>query len=99
MRFVKPLDTEKLDEVADRFTNVVTLEESSTVGGFGSGVLEYFADKGYGSKVLRIGLPDEFVDHGTQKELHRILEIDPEGITDKVKVFLKGENRVREAIV
>jgi 1-deoxy-D-xylulose-5-phosphate synthase len=99
MRFVKPIDKEKLDDIAARFSNIVTLEESSTVGGFGSGVLEYFADQGYSSKLLRIGLPDEFVDHGTQKELHRILEIDPQGITEKVKVFLKGEKRVRKAIV
>ena len=88
MRFIKPLDNELLDYVAGKFTKIVTLEENSIVGGFGSGVVEYLTDKRYKGDVLRIGLPDEFVDHGTQQELHAILGIDPEGITKRVKEFL-----------
>ena len=87
MRFIKPMDTEMLDEIASRHNKIVTLEESTLVGGFGSGVLEYFVEKNYKNDVLRIGLPDKFVDHGTQKELHSLLEIDPEGIAKKVKSF------------
>ena len=89
MRFVKPLDTEMLDNISSRFEKIVTLEESSIIGGMGAGILEYFSEKNYKNDVLRIGLPDKFVDHGTQEELHKILEIDPNGIKEKVKKFLK----------
>jgi len=89
MRFIKPLDETLLDEIAARFRKVITLEENSIVGGFGSGVTEYFADKQYKCDVLRIGLPDKFIDHGTQKELHELLEIDPKGITKKTIEFVK----------
>lgn len=97
MRFVKPLDTDILDECAERFGKIVTLEESTIVGGFGSGLLEYFAEKNYKNEILRIGLPDQFVDHGTQEELHRIIGIDPKGIAEKVKLFLS--KNIDEGIV
>ena len=87
MRFIKPLDTKILDDIAARHNKIVTLEESTLTGGFGSGVLEYFTEKNYKNDVLRIGLPDRFVDHGTQKELHHLLEMDPEGIVKRVKSF------------
>jgi 1-deoxy-D-xylulose-5-phosphate synthase len=87
MRFIKPLDTKILNDIAARHNKIVTLEESTLTGGFGSGVLEYFTEKNYKNDVLRIGLPDRFVDHGTQKELHHILEMDPEGIVKRVKSF------------
>jgi 1-deoxy-D-xylulose-5-phosphate synthase len=97
MRFAKPLDTNLLDRIAKKHSKVITLEESTVVGGFGSGVLEYFAEKNYKCDVLRIGLPDNFVDHGTQAELHHLLGIDPEGIADKVKMFYKS-NSVNQKI-
>src|SRR5690554_6078630 len=87
MRFVKPLDNDLLDDIAARHKKIVTLEENTLVGGFGSGVIEYFNEKNYKNDVLRIGLPDHFVEHGTQAELHHILEIDPDGIVKKVKTF------------
>jgi 1-deoxy-D-xylulose-5-phosphate synthase len=87
MRFVKPLDEALLRSVAARFSKIVTLEENSIVGGFGSGVAEFFIDNCYKNDILRIGLPDGFVDHGTQAELHRGLGIDPEGIAAKVEAF------------
>ncbi|MBI3123135.1 MAG: 1-deoxy-D-xylulose-5-phosphate synthase [Ignavibacteriales bacterium] len=89
MRFVKPLDSDLLDSVSKRFTKIVTLEESTIVGGFGSAVLEYFAEKNYKNDILRIALPDNFVDHGTQEELHKIIGIDPEGIFAKVKTLIQ----------
>ena len=87
MRFAKPLDFKMLDRIAAKHNKIITLEENTIVGGMGSGVLEYFAEKNYKNDVLRIGLPDDFVDHGTQEELHHLLGIDPEGIADKVKAF------------
>jgi 1-deoxy-D-xylulose-5-phosphate synthase len=89
MRFIKPLDTEMLDYVASRFDRIVTLEENTLIGGFGSGVLEYFAEKNYKKDVLRIGLPDQFVEQGSQSELHALLGIDPKGISERIKVFVR----------
>ena len=99
MRFAKPLDEQKLDEIASRFNKIITLEESSLKGGFGSGVLEYFAEKNYKNDILRIGLPDEFIDHGTQKELHAQLGIDAEGIKEKVKVFYESKVTKRRVTI
>lgn len=91
MRFIKPLDTELLDEIAARHNKIITLEENSIAGGFGSAVAEYFMDKNYKNDILRIALPDQFVDHGTQSELYSMLGMDAEGIAGKVKLFLKGQ--------
>lgn len=99
MRFIKPLDTKKLDEVAERFNKIITLEENSLIGGFGSGILEYFASCGYKNDILRIGLPDNFVEHGTQEELHRMLNLDPEGIVYHAKEFLLGKSIKHEVIL
>jgi 1-deoxy-D-xylulose-5-phosphate synthase len=92
MRFAKPLDTQLLDDIAKRFNKILTLEENSLIGGFGSGVLEYFNEMNYKNDVLRIGLPDAFVDHGTQDELHKLLGIDAAGIVEKVKSHCKKKN-------
>ena len=97
MRFIKPLDTELLDYVASKFNKIITLEENTVVGGFGSGVLEYFASKNYKNDVLQIGLPDEFVEQGSQAELHALLGIDPDGIAEKVKAFVNQQG-VNEGI-
>ncbi|MCL6494043.1 MAG: 1-deoxy-D-xylulose-5-phosphate synthase [Ignavibacterium sp.] len=99
MRFAKPLDKELLDDVAARFRKVVTLEENSIIGGFGSGVLEYFSEKNYKNDILRIGLPDKFVDHGTQEELHKMLGIDPDGIVNQVVNFIEIKKSKEEVSV
>ncbi|KAF0151725.1 MAG: 1-deoxy-D-xylulose-5-phosphate synthase [Ignavibacteria bacterium] len=91
VRFVKPLDIQMLDSTAARFNKIVTLEESTIVGGFGSAVLEYFAEKNYKNDILRIALPDSFVEHGTQEELHKIIGIDPDGIVEKVKQLMMNK--------
>lgn len=88
MRFIKPLDINLLNDIAIRFDKIVTLEENTITGGFGSAVSEFIIDNNFKNKILRIGLPDDFVDHGTQAELHKILGIDPEGIFNKIKSFI-----------
>ncbi|MCF6271204.1 MAG: 1-deoxy-D-xylulose-5-phosphate synthase [Melioribacteraceae bacterium] len=88
MRFVKPIDKKLLDKVSEKFEKIITVEENSIVGGFGSGVLEYFADKGYRNNILRLGLPDSYVEHGTQDQLYKMLKIDADGIVESVKRFL-----------
>jgi 1-deoxy-D-xylulose-5-phosphate synthase len=87
MRFAKPIDTEKLDKVAHKFKKIMTLEENNLPGGFGSAVAEYFISKNYKNDLQFMGIPDKFVDHGTQEELHHILGIDPDGIVERVKEF------------
>jgi len=92
MRFIKPLDTNAIDQIASRFDKIITLEENTIAGGFGSGVLEYMNEKNYKNDVLRIGLPDQFVEQGTQAELHKLLEIDPDSIAKRVENFVHGKN-------
>lgn len=98
MRFVKPLDTKLLDEIHNRFDKIITLEENTIVGGFGSGVLEYFNEKNYKNNILRLGIPDKFIDHGTQLQLHKEVGLDPDSIFEKVKSFYLG-NKISEGVV
>jgi len=91
MRFVKPLDEVLLEDIAARFKKVVTVENNTTVGGFGSAVSEYIARSGHtGIEVRHHGLPDRFVDHGSPAELARELGLDAAGITRVVLEFLAG---------
>jgi 1-deoxy-D-xylulose-5-phosphate synthase len=90
MRFIKPMDENLISSIANNYSKIVTLEENSIIGGFGSGVLEFLSENNYKNDLLRIGLPDGFVDHGTQAELHNILKIDDKGIAEKVKAFCKN---------
>ncbi len=99
MRFIKPLDIDLLDDIAKKFDKIVTVEENSIVGGFGSGVTEYFNEKNFKNDIVRIGIPDKFIDHGTQAELHKILGIDAEGIFNRVKVFCRGRGVNEEVAV
>ena len=99
MRFIKPLDEAYIDDVVKRHSKIVTLEESSLLGGFGSAVLEYCTLKNYNVEILRIGLPDKFIDHGTQSQLHEKIGIDPDGITEKVKLFFSRKNVTSEVVM
>jgi len=89
MRFAKPLDTQMLDEIAGKFQKIITLEENTLVGGFGSAVAEYIISKNYKNDLELVGLPDKFIDHGTQEELHHLLGIDPDGIVERVQNFIQ----------
>jgi 1-deoxy-D-xylulose-5-phosphate synthase len=96
MRFVKPLDADMIDDIASRHSKIVTLEENNLPGGFGSAVVEYLYENNLKNDVLRIGLPDKFVDHGTQAELHKILGIDPDGIAKQIKEFYSSKKIKQE---
>lgn len=89
MRFAKPLDTEILKDVAQQFDRIITIEDGAREGGFGSAVLEWLEDNGYRKDVVRLGLPDHFVEHGTVAELQHIVGIDAEGIIDAVNDIIK----------
>lgn len=80
MIFVKPLDEEILHEVGQKYKRVITLEDGSITGGFGSAVLEFMADHGYTPRIKRMGIPDRFIAQGSVKELHQLCGIDEESI-------------------
>jgi 1-deoxy-D-xylulose-5-phosphate synthase len=69
MRFVKPIDEVMLHEVFSKFKKIITIEDGCLMGGFGSAVLEFMSDQGYQAEVTRLGIPDEYIHHGTQEEL------------------------------
>ena len=80
MRFLKPLDEDILHEVGRKFRKIITVENGVRNGGLGSAVLEWMSDHGYQPKVVRLGLPDEFVEHGTVHQLLEIVGLDVESI-------------------
>ena len=80
MRFLKPIDENILEEVGRKFKRVITVENGARQGGLGSAVLEWMNDHDYAPKVIRLGLPDRFVEHGTVEELQKIAGIDEESI-------------------
>jgi len=85
MRFLKPLDEEILHEVGQRFSRIITVEDGVRNGGLGSAVLEWMSDHGYSPRIIRLGLPDEFVEHGTVEELRHIVGLDVESIRKSLK--------------
>ena len=80
MRFLKPLDEKLLHEIGSRFNRIVTIEDGVRMGGFGSAVLEWMSDHDYHPHVIRMGLPDEFVEHGTIAQLREIVHMDKKSI-------------------
>jgi 1-deoxy-D-xylulose-5-phosphate synthase len=82
------LDTELIDHVLENYSHIITIEDGTKLGGFGSAVAEYVAEKGAGVPVKIMGVPDEIVEHGTQRELHDEVGIGPDGIVDQVKRLL-----------
>lgn len=88
MRFIKPLDGDLLDEIGKKFKKVITIEDGVRNGGFGSAVLEWFNDHEYAPSVQRMGLPDEFVTHGSVDELRRIVGLDAPHIKQNIEAML-----------
>ncbi len=80
MRFIKPLDEQLLQEVSQRFHHVITIEDGCIAGGFGSAVVEWMVDHGYHLDIHRLGLPDQFIEHGTVEELRHLTGLDVENI-------------------
>ena len=84
MRWLKPLDEEILDEVGKKYKTMVTAEDGMVAGGLGSAVLEWMADHGYTPRVIRLGVNDQFVEHGSTKELYHLLKLDKEGLCESL---------------
>lgn len=88
MRFLKPLDTEMLHEIASNFKQILTIEDGVINGGFGSAVLEFMADNNYKLNVKRLGINDTFVEHGTPEQLYNMLGLDTEGIAKSLLEYI-----------
>jgi 1-deoxy-D-xylulose-5-phosphate synthase len=91
MRFLKPIDQDILHEVGKNFKKVITVEDGVIAGGLGSAVLEFMADNGYAPRVVRLGINDSFVEHGSTAELYNMLELDVIGICKRIKEVLGEE--------
>jgi len=88
MRFAKPIDEEILHRVFKKFNKIITVEDGTIVGGFGSAVIEFMCDNGYNAQVKRLGIPDKFIEHGTQEELYKECGFDVESICNTVLKIL-----------
>jgi 1-deoxy-D-xylulose-5-phosphate synthase len=91
LRFAKPLDETMLHEVFSRYKKIITIEDGTIVGGVGSAVLEFMADNGYNAQVKRLGIPDNFIEHGEQKELYEECGFSVNDIYKEVLEILKDK--------
>ena len=88
LRFVKPLDAVLLHEVFTKFKKVITVEDGCLMGGFGSAIIEFMVDQKYNSEIVRLGIPDEYVHHGTQEELWEDCGFDAKAIVKAIEKML-----------
>jgi 1-deoxy-D-xylulose-5-phosphate synthase len=95
MRFVAPIDTDVLHSVFKEFDKVITVEDGILKGGFGSAVIEFMSDNGYVAKITRLGIPDYFVEHGTQEELIAECGFDSQGIEKAVRELVQGRKGIK----
>lgn len=88
IRFLKPIDKDILNEVAEKFKKIITIEDGVITGGFGSAVIEFMADNQHNVNIKRLGIPDTFVEHGSPEELYEMLGLNSEGIAASIKKFI-----------
>lgn len=87
MRFVKPLDEVMLHEIFSKYAKIITIEDGTVVGGFGSAVLEFMNEHGYKADVKIMGIPDRLVEHGTPKELYKEIGLDAAAIAETLRAM------------
>jgi 1-deoxy-D-xylulose-5-phosphate synthase len=88
MRFVKPLDEELLHEVFSKYSKIITVEDGTIIGGFGSAIVEFMASHNYHAELKMLGIPDRLVEHGTLKELHRECGYDAQAIEELAREMM-----------
>jgi 1-deoxy-D-xylulose-5-phosphate synthase len=98
MRFVKPLDELLLHEVFGKFKKVITVEDGCIQGGMGSAILEFMADHGYHAEVKRLGVPDRFIEHGTQDELYRECNYDKQAMVETAVEMVGEKSSERKSL-
>lgn len=99
MRFLKPIDELLLHEVFGKFDKVITVEDGTIVGGLGSAVLEFMGDNGYNAKIKRLGIPDKYIEHGSQQELYKECGFDVDAIATEVEKMVNKEAKANSAFV
>jgi len=99
LRFVKPIDEDLLHEAFSNYSKIITVEDGTVVGGFGSAVLEFMNANGYKADVKILGIPDRLVEHGSPKELHRECAYDAEGIADAARELMKDTVNIASNIL
>lgn len=99
LRFVKPIDEDLLHEAFSNYSKIVTVEDGTVVGGFGSAVLEFMNANGYKADVKILGIPDRLVEHGSPKELHRECAYDAEGIAEAVRELMKDKVNIAKSVL
>lgn len=97
-RFVKPLDEILLHEIFSKFKKIITIEDGCIQGGMGSAVIEFMVDNNYSSKVIRLGIPDRFIEHGSQQELYKECNYDVEAIIKIVEKEFSYNKNIKSAI-
>ncbi len=98
MRFAKPLDEELLHRIAKKFAKIVTVEDGTVVGGFGSAVLEFLNEHGYTAQVKILGIPDRIVEHGKPEELHRECGYDAKAIAETVRAMSEVVSQTQNSL-
>ena len=95
MRFAKPLDENLLHKTFKKFDKIITIEDGCLQGGFGSAILEFMADNSYKAEIIRLGIPDEFINHGTQEELRNECGFDKKSIVSAVKKLTVSKKKTQ----
>ncbi len=90
-RFAKPLDEDLLHEIFQNFSYILTIEDGSLIGGFGSAVLEFKENNNYTSRIKRLGIPDEFIEHGTQQQQYNMCGFDEDSIIQNIYSLLSNK--------
>lgn len=88
LRFLKPLDEEMLHDIGKRFDKILTIEDGVIKGGMGSAILEFMSDHNYLPRIQRMGIPDEFIEHGPVDTLYQLCKLDEEGIEQGINTIL-----------
>lgn len=99
MRFAKPLDEAMLHEVFSQFDKIITVEDGTVLGGFGSAVLEFMNEHHYKAEIKMLGIPDRLVEHGTPKEQYRECGYDAEAIKEAVMELMKNKIQERNSFI
>ncbi|MDC3388664.1 1-deoxy-D-xylulose-5-phosphate synthase [Flavobacteriaceae bacterium] len=86
--FVKPLDNQMLNNIFNKHEIIITIEDGSIIGGFGSAITEFAIQNSYKNEISILGIPDEFIEHGTTLELYQSIGMSPESIGEKIKSYL-----------
>jgi len=90
LRFVKPLDENLLHNIFTTYSHILTIEDNCIKGGFGSSIVEFAAEKNYKTEITILGIPDEFIEHGSLNQLQKSIGLDTESIKQKIGTILKN---------